>query len=101
MLPEKYRDTDVRELFPEFRPNSVLRFSRLFPIKASHRPRIYKNIRRKRKEQEESVVAEENNKNLRENGTEQGMKSVPAPMQFSFSVNFFVVVHEQASLNGS
>ncbi|CAB4068280.1 TAF1 [Lepeophtheirus salmonis] len=42
MLPEKFKEMDVRELFPEFRANKVLRFSRLFGIKASHRPRIWK-----------------------------------------------------------
>ena len=36
MLPEKYKDTDVQELFPEFRQNQVLRFSRLFGIKQVH-----------------------------------------------------------------
>ncbi len=56
-------DTDVRELFPEFRPSSVLRFSRLFGIKASHRPRIWKNVRKKRQHREESSSSSEVNGN--------------------------------------
>jgi transcription initiation factor TFIID subunit 1 len=49
MLPEKFNGVDVRELFPEFRPGQVLRFSRLFPIKPSLRPRIWKNVKRRLK----------------------------------------------------
>ena len=49
MLPDKYKDTDVRELFPEFRANSVLRFSRLFPIKAAHKPRLWKGFKKRKK----------------------------------------------------
>jgi transcription initiation factor TFIID subunit 1 len=33
MLPERYRNVDIKEVFPEFRENAVLRFSTLFPIK--------------------------------------------------------------------
>lgn len=50
---------DVRELFPEFRPNEVLRFSRLFPIKPSHKPKFWKNVRAKIKEEEEAAIKEE------------------------------------------
>ena len=60
MLPEKYKDTDVRELFPEFRPGKVLRFSRLFPIKASHKPRIWKNVRKKKLVQQAEEEAQAN-----------------------------------------
>lgn len=52
---------DVRELFPEFRHDSVLRFSRLFPIKSSHKPKIWKIGKKKRKDVEN---AEEENENL-------------------------------------
>ena len=57
MLPAKYKDIDIHELFPEFRENDVLRFSRLFPIKSSHKPRIWKNVKRrfKTEETEENV----------------------------------------------
>ena len=47
MLPEKYKNVDMQGLFPEFRENQVLRFSRLFPIKSSSRPRIWKNVKRR------------------------------------------------------
>ena len=58
MLPQKYKNTDVKELFPEFRENKVLRFSRLFPIKASYKPRIWKNVKRRFKTEEGSSEAE-------------------------------------------
>ena len=54
MLPQKYKNVDVKELFPEFRENKVLRFSRLFPIKASYKPRIWKNVKRRFKTEEGS-----------------------------------------------
>lgn len=47
MMPEKYRGIDVRTLFPEFRENQVLRFSRLFPVKKENKPRIWKNVKRR------------------------------------------------------
>ncbi|EAT42378.1 AAEL006082-PA [Aedes aegypti] len=50
MLPSKYVDVDVRELFPDFRPDKVLRFSRLFgPGKISSLPQIWRSVRRRRK----------------------------------------------------
>lgn len=50
MLPSKYADFDVTELFPEFRHNKVLRFSRLFgPGKATSLPQIWKNVKNRRK----------------------------------------------------
>jgi transcription initiation factor TFIID subunit 1 len=60
MLPEKYQGVDVRELFPEFRPGHVLRFTRLFPIKPSLRPRIWKNVKRRwKKKASDSDVSKE------------------------------------------
>lgn len=50
MLPSKYANIDVRELFPDFRPDKVLCFSRLFgPGKPSSLPQIWRGVRRKRK----------------------------------------------------
>lgn len=50
MLPSKYANSDVTELFPEFRHNQVLRFSRLFgPGKSTSRPQIWKHVRNRRK----------------------------------------------------
>ena len=46
MMPEKYRGVNVRSLFPEFRENQVLRFSRLFPVKDVNKPNIWKNVKR-------------------------------------------------------
>ena len=39
MLPEKFKNAEVTDFFPAFRENQVLRFSQLFPIKESHKPR--------------------------------------------------------------
>lgn len=50
MLPSKYANIDVTELFPDFRHGKVLRFSRLFgPGKPSSLPNIWKNVRKKRR----------------------------------------------------
>ena len=54
MLPEKYKNVDITELFPEFRENQVLRFSRLFPIKSSYKPRIWKNVKRRFKSENDN-----------------------------------------------
>lgn len=49
MLPSKYANTDVTVLFPDFRPDKVLRFSRLFgPGKASSLPQIWRGVRKRR-----------------------------------------------------
>lgn len=50
MLPKKYVGTDVRELFPQFRPGKTLRFSRLFSSgKNTNLPNVWKNVRNKKK----------------------------------------------------
>lgn len=50
MLPSKYANTDVRELFPDFSHDKVLRFSRLFgPGKISSLPQIWRSVRRRRR----------------------------------------------------
>lgn len=49
MLPSKYANVDVCELFPDFRPDKVLRFSRLFgPGKPSSLPQIWRSVRKRR-----------------------------------------------------
>lgn len=49
MLPDKYKDVDVKDIFPEFRKDQVLRFSRLFGAgKPSHLPQPWKNVKFKR-----------------------------------------------------
>lgn len=65
MLPSKYADVDVTELFPDFRQDKVLRFSRLFgPGKFSSLPQIWKSVRRrakkKRKENDRLNTSESN-----------------------------------------
>lgn len=50
MLPSKYADCDVTEIFPEFRPNKTLRFSRLFgPGKQSLQPNLWRNVKNKKR----------------------------------------------------
>lgn len=50
MLPSKYANVNVTELFPDFRVGKVLRFSRLFgPGKPSSLPQIWRSVRRKRR----------------------------------------------------
>ncbi|GBP21203.1 Transcription initiation factor TFIID subunit 1 [Eumeta japonica] len=50
MLPSKYANVDVRELFPDFRPDKVLLFSRLFgPGKLSSLPQIWRGVRKRRR----------------------------------------------------
>ena len=64
MLPSKYANIDVRELFPDFRPDKVLCFSRLFgPGKPSSLPQIWRGVKKKRKKKKlpdsEEYVEEE------------------------------------------
>jgi len=59
MLPSKYANVDVTELFPDFRPNKVLRFSRLFgPSKASkaNLPQIWRGARKRRRKKKHHDV---------------------------------------------
>nr|XP_018899978.1 PREDICTED: transcription initiation factor TFIID subunit 1-like [Bemisia tabaci] len=50
MLPSKYADIDVREIFSDFRFGKVLRFSRLFgPGKPSSLPQIWRGVKKRRK----------------------------------------------------
>ena len=59
MLPSKYADLDVTTLFPEFRPNQVLRFARLFgPGKPSSLPQVWKNVKNKRKKKHFESIKE-------------------------------------------
>ncbi|XP_053696319.1 transcription initiation factor TFIID subunit 1 isoform X2 [Sabethes cyaneus] len=60
MLPSKYANVDVRELFPDFRPDKVLRFSRLFgPGKVSSLPQIWRSVRRRRKKKQQKQKLKE------------------------------------------
>ncbi|XP_012231076.1 transcription initiation factor TFIID subunit 1 [Linepithema humile] len=56
MLPSKYANIDVTELFPDFRTNKVLRFSRLFgPGKPSSLPQIWRSVRKRRKKRKHDI----------------------------------------------
>ncbi|XP_017847616.1 transcription initiation factor TFIID subunit 1 isoform X2 [Drosophila busckii] len=55
ILPSKYQNVDVCELFPDFRPQKVLRFSRLFgPGKPTSLPQIWRHVRRRRRKRNQS-----------------------------------------------
>lgn len=50
MLPSKYVNVDITELFPDFRPGKVLRFSKLFgPGKPSSLPQVWRSVKKRRK----------------------------------------------------
>lgn len=50
ILPSKYANVDVRELFPDFRPDKILHFSRLFgPGKPTSLPQIWRSVKNRRK----------------------------------------------------
>ncbi|XP_041357029.1 transcription initiation factor TFIID subunit 1-like isoform X3 [Gigantopelta aegis] len=51
MLPPQLADVSVTQLFPEFRPGKVLRFSRLF--KPVHMPHVWKRKRKKKDDDDE------------------------------------------------
>jgi transcription initiation factor TFIID subunit 1 len=56
MLPSKYANVKVTELFPDFRPNKVLRFSKLFgPGKPSSLPQIWRGVRKRRKKKRHDI----------------------------------------------
>ncbi|XP_058793259.1 transcription initiation factor TFIID subunit 1-like [Phymastichus coffea] len=53
VLPSKYINVDVTELFPHFRPQKVLRFSKLFgPGKPNSLPQIWRGVRKRRKKKQ-------------------------------------------------
>ncbi|XP_030373648.1 transcription initiation factor TFIID subunit 1 isoform X4 [Scaptodrosophila lebanonensis] len=55
ILPSKYQNVDVCELFPDFRPKKVLRFSRLFgPGKPTSLPQIWRHVRNRRRKRNHS-----------------------------------------------
>lgn len=50
MLPSKYAGVNVTEIFPDFRMDKVLRFSRLFgPGKPSSLPQIWRSVKKRRR----------------------------------------------------
>ncbi|PNF40467.1 hypothetical protein B7P43_G14346 [Cryptotermes secundus] len=50
MLPSKYENVDITEIFPDFRVDKVLCFSRLFgPGKPSSLPQVWRSVRKRRR----------------------------------------------------
>ena len=47
LRPEKYKNINVKDLFPAFKENVPLRFSELFPVKESLKPSIWKRLKKK------------------------------------------------------
>lgn len=59
VLPKTYNGKTVTELFPEFKHDSVLRFSKLFGIgRTTSLPKIWKGTRKRKKKTSESVSNE-------------------------------------------
>lgn len=55
MRPSKYANVEITELFPDFRPQKVLRFSKLFgPGKPSSLPQIWRSVKKKHKKKKHS-----------------------------------------------
>ena len=59
MLPSKYANISVQEIFPDFRPDKVLRFSRLFgPGKHSSLPHMWRGVKYRRKKKKPPEAGE-------------------------------------------
>lgn len=83
MLPSKYADVDVTEIFPDFRYDKVLRFSRLFgPGKPSSLPQIWRSVRKRRKkkkQQERTSDSGSDQENKRERSKGWILSYAPEP----------------------
>lgn len=56
MLPDRFADVAVTNLFPEFRPNKTLRFSRLFgAAKQSLLPNPWKSVKNKKRKKKRTI----------------------------------------------
>lgn len=55
-VPLKYLSVDVEELFPNFKPNKVLRFSKLFSSKNDGKSsQIWQKVRKRKKQKNETA----------------------------------------------
>ncbi|KAB7507256.1 Transcription initiation factor TFIID subunit 1 [Armadillidium nasatum] len=102
MLPPKYANVDVKEFFPDFRQDSVLRFSRLFgPGKQAHLPKIWKHVKKKKKKKLNHQKSHDNQLNnindnfeekLNSGGietkNEQSFRYLEEPPTLGFDLNF-------------
>lgn len=82
MLPSKYANVDVTELFPDFRPNQVLRFSKLFgPGKPSSLPQIWRGVRKRRKRRKQQE--------MKDKDTDSGSEEESRRSKFKVTINIF------------
>ncbi|KAG8041343.1 hypothetical protein G9C98_002331 [Cotesia typhae] len=67
MLPPKYKDVEVTELFPDFRHDEVLRFNRIFgPGKERNLPNIWRNARKIKKNIEKNHEKQDKSSDLKQ-----------------------------------
>ncbi|CAG5087297.1 Similar to Taf1: Transcription initiation factor TFIID subunit 1 (Drosophila melanogaster) [Cotesia congregata] len=65
ILPSKYKDVEVSELFPDFRCDKALRFNRIFgPGKEKNLPNIWRNARKIKKSIEKSHQKQDESSDL-------------------------------------
>lgn len=84
ILPSKYQNVDVCELFPDFRPQKVLRFSRLFgPGKPTSLPQIWRHVRKRRRKRKHSRDQKSSN-----NGGSDSPSDTEEPRRRGFSLHF-------------
>ncbi|XP_030243749.1 transcription initiation factor TFIID subunit 1 isoform X2 [Drosophila navojoa] len=84
ILPSKYQNVDVCELFPDFRPQKVLRFSRLFgPGKPTSLPQIWRHVRKRRRKRKHSRDQKASN-----NGGSDSPSDSEEPRRRGFSLHF-------------
>ncbi|CAF1572975.1 unnamed protein product [Didymodactylos carnosus] len=61
ILPSTYEGRTVEELFPAFKHNSVLKFSKIFGLgKPYHLPKLWKNVQKKRRVKHTLSLTNEN-----------------------------------------
>ncbi|KAL7730813.1 hypothetical protein ACLKA6_003581 [Drosophila palustris] len=84
ILPSKYQNVDVCELFPDFRPQKVLRFSRLFgPGKPTSLPQIWRHVRKRRRKRNQS-----RDQKLTNTGGSDSPSDTEEPRRRGFSIHF-------------
>ncbi|XP_032593428.1 transcription initiation factor TFIID subunit 1 isoform X2 [Drosophila grimshawi] len=84
ILPSKYQNVNVCELFPDFRPQKVLRFSRLFgPGKPSSLPQIWRHVRKRRRKRNQS-----RDQRLTNTGGSDSPSDTEEPRRYGFKMHF-------------
>jgi TATA box-binding protein binding len=64
LLPSRYADVDVQEMFPHFEPGKILRFSKIFP---PARPPIWHRVTKPRKQLDDFTAKTEQNREIKLN----------------------------------